>query len=158
MRRLRNAEEGFSLTELMVVVLIIGILVGVGLPTYLGMRRRAQEVAAKDSVTLALKVAKSFAVDDEETFADVTSASLTASEPSMRFVDGDQPSTGPMTVSQLVPDAGSGGEIFVATAQSQSGTCFFVRGFAHGGADFGRVDGVDCRAGDHGSVNFHPSW
>jgi type IV pilus assembly protein PilA len=47
MRTERQAEAGFSLVELMVVLVIVGILMAIGLPAFLGARARAQERAAE---------------------------------------------------------------------------------------------------------------
>jgi type IV pilus assembly protein PilA len=41
--RLRHEQEGFTMVELMVVLLVIGILLAIGLPVFLGARTRADE-------------------------------------------------------------------------------------------------------------------
>src|SRR5439155_8610385 len=46
----RHEEEGFTLIELMVVVLIIGILIAIALPTFLGARNRANDKAAQSGL------------------------------------------------------------------------------------------------------------
>src|SRR5919106_1558240 len=58
-------DRGFTLIELMVVVLIIAILIAIAIPTFLGLRRRAQDRAAQSDLRNALTAAKAFYTDDE---------------------------------------------------------------------------------------------
>ena len=47
LRRLRDEEDGFTLIELMVVVMILAILIVMGMPTFLGVRARFQDRAPR---------------------------------------------------------------------------------------------------------------
>src|SRR5260370_1827974 len=53
-----DQEQGFTLIELMVVVLIIAILIAIGIPTFLGSRSRPNDRAAQSSLRVALTAAK----------------------------------------------------------------------------------------------------
>jgi type IV pilus assembly protein PilA len=74
--RSRDRDEGFTLIELMVVVLIIAILIAIAIPTFLGARQRAQDRAAQSDLRNGLTAEKTF-YTDSQTYA--TSAQMTAS-------------------------------------------------------------------------------
>jgi prepilin-type N-terminal cleavage/methylation domain-containing protein len=85
----RNRKEaGFTLIELMIVVLIVAILIAIGIPTFLGARTKSQERAAQVDLRQGLLTAKSFYTDNES-FAGAdqaaTEAAYQALEPTVDF-------------------------------------------------------------------------
>lgn len=155
MARYRLSDQrGFSMIELTVVLLIIAILVGITIPTFLGMKERFQDTAAKESAVLAVKAALPLASGTGEMFEGVATAALNKAEPSLTFVDGSQPSTSFTVVSQTVA---VGDTVFVAAVRSSSGTCFMIR-HQSSGSDFVSFPGGSCQADELDAVVFGPSW
>src|SRR5213593_4481011 len=126
-KRLEHDEEGFTLIELMVVVLIIAILLAIAIPTFLGARNRAQDRAAQSSLRNALTSAKTIFTDNQDfTAADVTA--MTTAEPSLSFV-----ATGTVsTTFKMVSVDPVGTQEWAGAALSASNTCFFIRDRSNG--------------------------
>src|ERR1700741_3872316 len=63
-RRRLEGEEGFTLVELTIVLLILGILLTIAVPSYLAFKDNASKAAAKADVSNALRSIVAYSADN----------------------------------------------------------------------------------------------
>lgn len=135
-------DEGFTLVELMVVVLIIAILIAIAIPTFLGARERAQDRAVQSDLRNALTAAKVYYAGDELDYAFAV-ADLDNIHANLTFVAGNNPAAGEVGFVHLPNTDGRADQAVVFVTQSGSGTWFCLLDEASGsrtGTFFGKAD------------------
>ncbi len=64
LQRRLEGEEGFTLVELTIVMLIFGILLTIALPSYLSLQDRANKTSAKQEIAQAMRAVNAYANDN----------------------------------------------------------------------------------------------
>ena len=142
----KDEEDGFTLIELMVVVLIIAILLAIAIPTFLGAQDRARDRGAQSDLRNSVTAAKTIATDDAGLFTNVDMAKLATSEPNITFAAGVGSNT---TVGFLKTTGVSPApDTILFTKLSASGTAFGM-GTASDGKN------VNCKAAAVATIDTH---
>lgn len=153
-----HRDDGYSLVEFTVAVLIVGVMLTFAIPTLLSARFRAQDRAAqsilRDTVTSAKVI-----FTDGKSYTTVTpgpDGNLAASQPQLQFVDAVTVSS-----SSVVISVEGSQTRFRAAAKSATGRCWYVResvtapsGLAWAVAD---RPGNTCRA-KNAPPDAHSAW
>jgi type IV pilus assembly protein PilA len=128
----RQSEEGFTLIELMVVVLIMGILMAIAIPTFLATRGSANDASAKSNATNAFTNEKSYYASNQ-VFEDVAGSATTGDSLDDTLpwgaVSGSGATKGDVNALAYTSTAlttEGNGPIVIIEALSKSGNCFYI--------------------------------
>jgi prepilin-type N-terminal cleavage/methylation domain-containing protein len=126
------AESGFTLIELMVVLLIIAILLAIAIPTFLGVTNTAGDRAAQSNLTNALTEAKAlYQVSQSYSTNGVayTPGQFTSQAPEFTWQTTACTSSQANCVDYLVFNvaaAGDGQGLALAVASAKTNTCWYA--------------------------------
>ena len=112
-----QSESGFTLVELLVVMLILGLLAAIAIPAFFNQRTKAQDSSAKTTAKTAQTALETYATDNNGSYASATRASLKNIEPTLSSA-----SSGNNSISTLTTTSNS----YTITVTSASGNTFSI--------------------------------
>ena len=131
-----RTSRGFTLVELMVVVVIIGLLAAIAIPNFIAMQARAKEGGLKANMHTFQLASEDYAIQAEGTYAN-TAAQVAALLPALgaNFVNPFDHTTSTAYEDRSVAAAGPSSTIGITSyADSSSGASYNIKGYGKASA------------------------
>ncbi len=119
-----TGESGFTLVELLVVMLILGLLAAIAIPSFFNQRDKAKDADAKASVRTAQTAMETYATDNNGSYAGVAAdgADLVTIEGTLADAPGDIAVTSDATTYSITVDSEVAGQSFTISRASNGTT------------------------------------
>src|SRR5215210_3971461 len=118
-----QSESGFTLVELLVVMLILGLLAAIAIPAFFNQRTKAQDAEAKSTVKTAQTAMETYATDNNGSYSAADRGKLKTIEPTLSSA-----STGSNALTTLTVASNA----YTLTVTSASGNTFTIARAADG--------------------------
>jgi len=139
LRERSNGEGGFTLVELLVVMLILGLLAAIAIPSFFNQRDKAKDADAKAAVRTAQTAIETYSTDNDGSYAAATPALLVDVEETLSDVEAE------LTVVSTADD-------YTLTVESDTGNTFSIARDDQGATTY------DCTASGEGGFPTTGSW